>query len=499
MKEPSATRQGHLPGRTVLSKAKLFTSVAVFMLGLALFLLGVGSSLRNEAAEIPIPDDLSRLDPILVEHISATVQAIRQERDSAEKHGNLGMLYEAHHHVDLAMRCYQNASAVEPTNAIWRYRWAVLADAVGDVTRAEQALRDVVAAAPDYAPAHERLGLLLLERNAHSEAAGCFQRVIRLSPNRPQGYIRLAAVELAKKRFDAAVERLSKALTIDPTNAEARYLLGRAYHGLGRVEHARIEFARGGNAQRVLLPDPWRMDIALAVVTAAGRFERATTLITRGRLAEAVAILEQLLQRDTRNVDVINHLAVAYLQLDRNDEAQRILDSAYMIKPHHLATNINLALALRAKGDLPGALAYAEEACCVAPTATKAFVTKASILGRMGRYEDALDAFRRASHLDAGKAGLHIAVGEMLAILERWDEASQAFEESVALQPQSTNNRYKLGLTYSQTGRFDLAVTAYRAALALDPNNRQAQRALREVESLRQKENTQPNASSGPL
>jgi predicted Zn-dependent protease len=57
---------------------------------------------------------------------------------------------------------------------------------MGDDALAEQAYRDTIAKAPDYAPAYEGLGKELMRRGGHDpEAAGLLETYLKLAPNAP--------------------------------------------------------------------------------------------------------------------------------------------------------------------------------------------------------------------------------------------------------------------------------------------------------------------------
>ena len=121
-------------------------------MGLALLAVGTFHYWTNPALEPPLLTDLDRLELALAEQIRAQVRAVRDNPDDAEAHGQLGILYQAHGYPDLAKRCYENAMRADGTPPRWRYHWAALVTAQGNAEGAESALREVIAAAPDYAP-----------------------------------------------------------------------------------------------------------------------------------------------------------------------------------------------------------------------------------------------------------------------------------------------------------------------------------------------------------
>ena len=157
----------------------------------------------------PLPGTMDSWDPVLVERIRTRAEAVRRDPQSADAIGRLGILYEVHGKMGLAAECYARAVDLHRDEPRWKYHGAVVAQVSGDLVGAEAALRDVVSKKADCAPAHERLGLLLFERNAFDEAAECFRRVIGLRPDEAPGYAGLGRVELARGRFQEAAEVLN--------------------------------------------------------------------------------------------------------------------------------------------------------------------------------------------------------------------------------------------------------------------------------------------------
>jgi TolB-like protein len=154
----------------------------------------------------------------------------------------------------------------------------------GDCETAIGALKDAVAAYPDYAPARSLLGFCLVFGAhmgwvAQAEALpGAEQHAIRaiaLNDHDPWGHIALAYVALAERRAEEAIAGFRRAVELNPNSATARSLLslGLAFAGIDREA---IE--QGAEAMRLSPVDPEMARTLGGVAVAhylAGRFDDA--------------------------------------------------------------------------------------------------------------------------------------------------------------------------------------------------------------------------------
>lgn len=131
-----------------------------------------------------------------------------------------------------------------------------------------------------------------------------------------------------------------------------------------------------------------------------------------------------------------------------------------------------LAALLERQGDLEGALAATRQRLAFRdPSFDEAGIRTdlGSLLSRLGRHREALDALR-------------LAVAERPIVVEGWNElgraflradraaeACQAFQSAIAAQPLDAKSRFLLGTCLQAQGRYDEAIAIYRQALALDP------------------------------
>jgi len=93
---------------------------------------------------------------------------------------------------------------------------------------------------------------------------------------------------------------------------------------------------------------------------------------------------------------------------------------------------------------------------------------------RLGRFDDAVVAFRKSLALNGETAGRLTALGEALVGAANGvvtDEAKQTFERAVALDPREPKARFFLGLADEQDGNAAAAAAKWRAMLQDAPPN----------------------------
>ncbi|MCO5129829.1 MAG: c-type cytochrome biogenesis protein CcmI [Xanthobacteraceae bacterium] len=106
------------------------------------------------------------------------------------------------------------------------------------------------------------------------------------------------------------------------------------------------------------------------------------------------------------------------------------------------------------------------------PTDGRGWGVLAPVLGRVGRFEDAAQAFRNAIRYDGDSATRRAGLGEALAGAANGvvtAEAKAEFERAVALDASDVRARYFLGLAAEQDGRPKEAAAIWRAMLDKAP------------------------------
>jgi len=220
-----------------------------------------------------------------------------------------------------------------------------------------------------------------------------------------------------------------------------------------------------------------RLDDSEEVVeTATARFgahpaletERALGLAARGNLDAAIARLEATVAKHPG--DASRHVQLAGLRYRQGDVkgAEREVDRALEIAPANLAP-----LALRARerargGDDAAALADCDRFLAARPRHAGVLALRAHLLERAGRIDEAIEAYRGATALDAKAVAARNNLALLLAERGELPEARDLAQQAYALAEDEPEVVDTLGWIYWQSGLEDRAIAllehAHRAA-----------------------------------
>lgn len=165
-------------------------------------------------------------------------------------------------------------------------------------------------------------------------------------------------------------------------------------------------------------------------------FNKAHGLRKAGQYSQAVDIYKEVHKIYPQSDKVLVVLGYTYGQKQLFDQQLRTCDKALTIKPKNVE-------ALNCRG---------------------------LALDRLGRHEEALEAYNQVLDLQPDLHLIWNNKGETLMRLEKYDEALDAFDRAIAIKPEykfGWNNR---GNALSKLGKYSLAIASYDEALEIDPD-----------------------------
>jgi tetratricopeptide (TPR) repeat protein len=218
------------------------------------------------------------------------------------------------------------------------------------------------------------LGILYIQDNQPRQAIPLLQRAVDLYPENGETYMWLGVAQMFTEQYEESEESLMKALSRNPDLTDARNYLGFLrykqgdYDGAVReyltalrdplyppVSKARVRLNLGNVYLEMDNPEAAREHLAAgaAVVTARDELfapmntQLARALSALGRVQEAIAALQKVVDADDLNVEAHLELGLAYADLSQEPAARRHLQKVIDLAPGTQAADRALAALAR--------------------------------------------------------------------------------------------------------------------------------------------------------
>jgi tetratricopeptide (TPR) repeat protein len=341
------------------------------------------------------------------------------------------------------------------------------AEALFVIGRARLARREFAAAAAMFEAAARKgatnaayffaLGDARMLQGAAHLAADAFARTVELDPNFPNARRALARVTLNAERFDEA-ETAARALIAEKAaDADAWHILSAALRGQERLQEAADAGAEALNL------DP---------KSQAARFDWAVAIGRLGRVEEALAVFESLAADGVDAGGLAVNRGAALLELDRSEEAERVLTEATQRNANDMDLQIALAKARWVNGAGADFTALYEDAIARNPTNTLLRAGCVDLLHTAGFAERAEDMLQKGLQRAPSDPMLLDSLAVLLDETNRTAEALPLMQRALAETSKPSEellSRYVLALLH--VGRPNEALSALAPLQAEAPRN----------------------------
>jgi tetratricopeptide (TPR) repeat protein len=388
----------------------------------------------------------------------------------------LGMLaysYSQGQHFDKAIDTYQKALEQDPKNANLERYYADALLSAGKTEEARAELKKVLENEPDDGASYKRLAMLDREEGHFDEARQEFEKARSLSPEDQEIPYQLSQLESTVGNYDKAVDLLQGLLkdsehpsgqySVPEANNRALFLerLGQVYRDEQKYPQALDTFhqiqalgALQGPRAETLIVETLRLehqpDKAMAEIDSAVKtypkdqdlgILRATMLGERGKVDDAVTLLQSFLTQRPIDRAIYISISQVYLQAKRFSDADQAIQKALELS----ATPEDREYALFVQG---------------------------SILERQKKYDEAEQIFKKVLSTDPLNASASNYLGYMLADRGvRLEESVKYIQDALKLDPNNGAYLDSLGWAYFKMGRYDLAQPPLESAARLIQND----------------------------
>jgi tetratricopeptide (TPR) repeat protein len=177
-----------------------------------------------------------------LERVIAAANDPSLRRLDGESHKLMGLNLVLINRLDLAEPFLKDAATMLPDDHLARFHLGTLYYTTSRFAAAETELRATIRLNPEFAKAHDTLGLTLEELGDDEAALGSYRRAIELGERQklkdPSPYLNLGKFLIAKNRYEESLQAFKKAVALDARSAEAAFQLGKTLNKLGRETEA---------------------------------------------------------------------------------------------------------------------------------------------------------------------------------------------------------------------------------------------------------------------
>ena len=243
----------------------------------------------------------------------------------------------------------------------------------------------------------------------------------------------LAQLYARQDRADQARATAERALTLDPANADAHWMLG-----------------------------------MLGVPASVMQGESAPPR-DRPAIEEAISHLEKAAAGRSYDLNVPVILGRLYLQVDCPADAVKVLRSVYEQESGALEAGALLALALDRVGQRDDALQVIEQVLAAEPRFFRARLQQAELLEKSRRWTQAAEAYGLAAEENPNAAELRVRQATALLSADRPEDARKVLEQVIESRPTDLQARYLLAQTQRELGDGEGAEQTARALMTMAP------------------------------
>jgi protein O-GlcNAc transferase len=207
----------------------------------------------------------------------------------------------------------------------------------------------------------------------------------------------------------------------------------------------------------------------MSELTAQQNFDQALRLHQAGRVADALALYQSVLDTQPDHADALNLSGVALSQLGDHVGGLARLDRAVALRAHLAPYHGNRGLILARMTRIEDAIDSFQKALAIAPNDPWLLFTVADAYRQVHRPADAVACYRRALVQRPNDAGILNNLGCYLCELGELDEALAVLQQAAVARPDFAPTHLNLGRVFKDRGQIDKSVASYRRGVELDP------------------------------
>jgi tetratricopeptide (TPR) repeat protein len=339
----------------------------------------------------------------------------------------------------------------------------------GELSKAEDMFRRVVALDPKSGAAHINLGVTYMRERRWDDALAELHRAEELSPNVSGIYLNIGLAYYRKSDFDAAVEPFSQTLKLQPNSLQASYLLGLCYFFTNRYKAAAETLTPLWEQESSNLNYLYVLSIAASKSSNATLQEQA---------------FDRMIAIGQNTPEFHLYVGKAWLAEHNTDQALEQFQAAAALKPDLPLVHYFLGRTYLERYAYPEAEAELKRDAAIEPAFAYNYEELGLLYAKLNKPEKAETSFRNAIEHNRELVNSYFGLAKLYRDAARYQEALEMLDHAEALAPQSASVHYMRGQVLNHLGQraqsqqeFDTAsklLKSFNDRLQQDPSGDQS-------------------------
>jgi tetratricopeptide (TPR) repeat protein len=330
----------------------------------------------------------------------------------ASGYGELGRLFHAYEFFDSAEMSYLNAARLASGDVTWVHLLGYLYQQTGRLEDAAGQFERAIRLQPEDRAATVRLAQVYLGLNRLREARELFDSVVMVYPTLARNG--LGEIALRERRYEEAVGHFRAVLDRSPQASSIHYSLAMAYRGLGRMDEARLHLTQRGSGG-ISVGDPIVDSLQALVRGERGLVAQGRRAYEAGQYKEAAAAFTKAIESAPGSVTARVNLGLTQMQLGNTVEAVALLSKAFELAPDDPDAARELLRALLRLRRVDDAIGVLTRSRSLNRDDEETVVSLAILLAEQNRFADALALLDEDNRRFPGRTTTATTLARLLA------------------------------------------------------------------------------------
>jgi len=358
----------------------------------------------------------------------------------------------------------------------------------GDFTNAKLHYLNALKLNPHFSEAIQLLGVIEHQLSNYALAIELISKAIEINPTNAIFYSNRGNSYRAIKQFENAIKNYERAIELNPDYADAHYNLGLCNQVFGKIADAVSGYKCAiainpahmdayynlGLAHQELKQSKDAIVCYTKVISIKGSFvevlfNRANAYKDLLMHEEAISDYQKAIEMRPDFLAAYNNYGNALINIKKYEAAKKMYEKAIELQPDYADAFHNLGNAFKGLKQLDQALASVERAIAIKPSYAEAYNTHGSVLRAKRRIADAIKSFEKAISIKPNFEEAYNNLGNAQKEVKMLDAAMASYQKAISIKPHFAEAYNNLGNTQKELKMLEAAITSFEKVFAINP------------------------------